>query len=87
MPQLKRPLLVLHVCGDNLNGEVKLSETILGLTTRNLIQVAQKLGVFRAAVPIFRHTSSHHFDCSAIFRSASATISRVIRSFSMLVLP
>jgi hypothetical protein len=40
VPQLKWPLLVLHMSSDDLDREIELSETVLGLSARNLDWVA-----------------------------------------------
>ena len=40
MPQLERPIFVLHMSSDYLDRDVELSEAVLGLTPRNLVRVA-----------------------------------------------
>jgi len=84
-PQLEWTVFVLHVRADHLKRDGELSKAVLRLATRNLVWIAEKLRVLRVAMTIARHAAVQ-LPCS-IFRSASATISRVIRSFSMCVLP
>jgi hypothetical protein len=40
-PQFERPLLILHMQRDDVDGELELSEAVLGLPTRDLVRIGE----------------------------------------------
>ena len=84
-PKLERAVGV-EKAFDHLHDSLKLPETILNFRLRYKLRVADQFGLKSLAVP---NLVGHYRLSASVFRSSScsSTISRVMRSFSIFVLP
>jgi hypothetical protein len=69
---------------DHFDHHIKLLQAVSGFLLCTLVGVADEFSVKRPAVPVVRGA---HFLAFSSRSASSSTISRVIREFSILVLP
>ena len=82
---MKWTLWFLDKGPDHFQREIKLANAVLSLAPRNFVRIIEKWRRFGNTMPVIGHATNYSPACS--FLSSAATISRVIRSFSMWVLP
>jgi hypothetical protein len=82
--QAKGAIRLLDVTSNNFERLLELADSVLGFSPRDFVRVGDEVACFGEAVAISGHPA---FFSSSSFWSTSATSSRVIRSFSICVLP